>query len=255
MRDKSPGKRKIYDNVNIRQDNNIFGTNNVKMDFTIQRDFKKKAREISENRIQEQLRVYYNKLKQSISPFFGGRRNDEYINPVFKSKVFEEKNYNNLNRTTVELNMENFKTVDDFYKTEKDINRYYNTDKKKQIRLNLNMSTDDIHIDKYNILSRSLLIRNPNDDYRLINKVPNDISIDETVETVLNKSELEKIRLQNTLQGEVFGPYDTIERREYRLKLARERQEKNETICDKYLNKNIRDCSPRLNQYYRKVVK
>jgi hypothetical protein len=51
------GKKHINENVNIRIDNDIFGTNSSRMDFTIQRDFKKTARERSENRIDDKLRV------------------------------------------------------------------------------------------------------------------------------------------------------------------------------------------------------
>jgi hypothetical protein len=51
------GKKKNFHNVNIRLENDIFGTNNSKIDFTIQRDFRKSAREKSENRIDSKLRV------------------------------------------------------------------------------------------------------------------------------------------------------------------------------------------------------
>jgi hypothetical protein len=111
----------------------------------------------------------------------------------------------------------------------------------------LNASTDEI-------LSKSILItRNPNEDFRLVPKIPANVSIDNSVDNVLSRQELEKIRLQNKLQGEIWGCYDTIEKRDFRTGLARKARERNEYICENYLTKSFQEINPRSTEYYNRI--
>jgi hypothetical protein len=96
-------------------------------------------------------------------------------------------------------------------------------------------------------------MRDPNDDFRLVKRIPANVSIDTSVDNVLDKTELEKIRLQNTLQGEVWGPYDTLDKRDYRIKLARETKEKGDYIREHYLTDGFKDPEYKRAAYYNKV--